>query len=44
MGNEIPNYDPQPGCSEKILPDAHFSPRNTRSRASAQLMQEIGLR
>ena len=41
---ELPREQPEPGPSERVLPDAHFSPKNTRAKVSAQLVEEIKLR
>lgn len=43
-GNELPGEEPKAGPSERVLPDAHFSPKNTRAKVSAKLVEEIKLR
>ena len=44
-GNTVPepNYaKPGPSCS--ILPETHFSPKNTRASVNKKLMEEIQMR
>ena len=41
QGNEIPFDNQRPGPSEQVLPDKHFSPKNTCSRVNTEIMDAI---